>query len=258
MANPLLKFGSYTFPATFHCETVPTNRNIPTAKHARYDGARTLPGYLEGKTWRIKGGLAGSGSPIPTPGGTLRQQLDTLKAACNVSPTTFQTHDDRVWRNCQVGSFEESYDETGFDRYCDISFEVVTGDPFAYDLDAHSSTRSISASGQTLGAMVGGNAYALPQYQLTVGAAGVLSAQLAVDTTQDVFTLNGAVAAGDVLVVDAVTKTVTRQGDGSNQISLFDGIFARMGVGANTLTLTYTGGGATLSNLTVAWNNRYW
>lgn len=254
MANLSLKLGSYTFPPTFYAEQIPTLRSIPNEKLPRADGGRQITGYLESKTFRVKGALVSGHEAIPTgTQQTLRAQLDALKAACNAGQVSFQTHDDRYWRNCQVSGFQEQYDPTGPARYVDIAFDVMTGDPFAYGLTTQTDGRTITATAQTKSLSVGGNAYTLPTISLTIGTGTSADIVLTNTTTGEVATLNGSVSPGDVYVIDSLGETVTRSG--LDKISLFDGLFLRLTPGTNVLKVEYSG--ATVTALSVTWNERY-
>ena len=186
---------------------------------------------------------------MPTAASDLRTQLDALKAALASGPTTFQTSSDRLYQGCQVSSFEETYGDTAFGRYADISFDILTGDPFQY---AAVPTSVTSTSG-SLVATSAGNAYALPQIALTVGATGTLSATLTNTTTGEVCTLMGAVTSGQVITIDSLAQAVTIAG--VDKIALFDGLFPRLLVGANTLVLAVTSG--TISSITATWQDRW-
>ena len=257
MANYLLKYGSYTLPDTFAVEKWPMNRNVPSSTLPRADGTRTILGYLEGKTWSIKGALVSGGQTIPTSTLDLRSQLDALRAKLEAGYSTFQTHDDRFFRLCQVSNYQEQFSETAFDHWAEISFDIVTGDPFAYEFTQQSVSQAITATGQTFNLTVGGNAYALPQFAVTISTGGTLNATITNTATADVFTLKGSVSAGDVLLVNSFTKRVTRRADGQSVYGLFDGLLPNLVMGNNTIVVQY-GAGATISNVAVDWKNRWW
>jgi hypothetical protein len=255
MATPQLQFNSYTLPRTFYVSERPTNRNVPNAKLPRADGARTITGYLDEKRFSVKGYLIGGYEIIPTGNADLRTQLDTLKAALNGGPSTFTMSSDRYWRNCQVANFKEDYDPTGQGRFCDIDFDILTGDPFQYDTTNQTATHSVSSSPTTWTVTAGGNAYALPQISVTMSSTGTVDALLTNNTNGQVMRLQGAVTSGDVIKADSLLQVVTLVSSGANKISLFDGIFPALVVGGNSFTLTYSG--VTISSVAMAWNNRY-
>ena len=254
----LLQFGSYVFPPTFHIAKWPMARNVPMVKLVRADGARTIPGYLDGKTFSLKGGLVGGSEAIPTAQGLLRDQLDLLRSALASGPCNFQAHDDRYFRLAQVSNYDENYVETSFGRGVEISFDVVCGDPFAYEVASHTGSLTVTASGQTLPLSVTSNASALPTFSVTMGGAGTVAATITNQTTGEVFTLTGTVASGDVVLVNSLLKTVTNQADGSDRLSLFDGLFPRLVPGSNTLQVQYLAGGVTVTVLSATWSNRWY
>lgn len=252
-----LMFGMYIFPPTFYIERWPTVRNMPSAKLARADGARVLVGYLEGKTFGLRGALVGNGEAIPTGALGLRDQLDQLRAACASGPTTFQAYDDRFFRNAQVSSFEERFGDTAFGRFVEISLEVVCGDPFAYETASHTGNLAVTASGQTLTLTNVGNAAALPTISVTANGAGALAATISNQTTGEACTLTGLVANGEVILINSLLKTVTAQADGTDRLLLFDGLFPRLLPGPNTLAVQYLAGGPAVVGMGAVWVNRW-
>lgn len=249
----LLQFGSYQLPPTFYVSSAESNRIVPSAKLPRADGSRILVGYLDAKKITVRGAVVcaslstGGGAPV-------RTQLDSLKAALASGPANFTTATDRYWRNCQVSEYSDGYEATEFSRIATVQFTVLSPDPWSYEVATQTPSRAITASGQTLAATNNGNAYAFPLFSVTVGATGTLSATITNSTTGESFTLNGAVTAGDVFVIDCLNQSVTRAG--IDVTAYFDGYFLRLLPGANTITVAYTS--STLTNLALNWNNRWW
>lgn len=246
-----LAFGSYTIPNTITLQRVSMARNVPSAKTPRYDGARTLSGMLELKRFSLQGSL------IRQIGSTdvswLRNQLDALKGALAVQGANFTVDSDRYWRQCYAEQYEDSFAPTGAQRIVDVSFDVVTGDPFSYETATQSGGGALVTSGQTKTVVNGGNAPGAPRLSLTVGSTGTLSATITNQTTVDVCTLFGPVTSGDVIIVDSLLETVTRSG--LDVTSLFDGQFPRLEVGSNVFRFDWVSG--SLNNAAIAWNNRF-
>jgi phage-related protein len=246
-----LRFGSYDLPSGITVAQVPMARRVPSANTPRYDGARTLTGQLDLKAFSLKGGIFW---PLGSTDRTwLRGQLDTLKGALGGGPQNFTTDSDRYYRQCQSRAYTDDYEATGFNRLVNISFEIVTGDPFSYETAAQSAARVLTIAGQTQAAVNAGNAPAAPSIALTVGSAGTLAATITNQTTGDVFTLAGAVTFGDIITIDGLLQSVTRSG--VDVMTLFDGQFPRLAVGSNTFLFAWTS--SSFSHVTIAWNNRW-
>lgn len=248
-----LVFGTFSFPPGFHVANVEMARSVPTAKLPRADGARVIAGYLDAKKISVRGGVYKAS--LSTGGGaSVRSQLDALKGALAAGPASFYTDSDRFYRNCQQSTYSDTFDVTEFNRMCTVQFDLISGDPWSYAATGSTGSRSISASGQTLAVTNGGNAYGQPQISLTMGSTGNVSATVTNTTTGEVFTIGGSVTSGDVIVVDSLLESVTKSG--ADEMSLFEGVFPRLAVGANTIQVAYSLG--TITNLLVSWNDRWY
>jgi phage-related protein len=248
-----LQFGSYTLPNTITVAQVGMARRIPSANSARVDGAHTLSGLLNLKKFALKGGIFW---PLGSSDRTwLRGQLDALKAGLAQGPANFTTDSDRFYRLCQAESYTDDYEPTGFNRLVMISFDVVTGDPYSYEVAAQSGTGAISGTGGTKACANGGNAPAAPAITIVVGTTGVNTLQISNGANGDACTISGTLVSGDTIVIDSLTSSVTLNGNATTGIALFDGQFIRLQSGANTLTFAKTVGSYT--SAAVAWNNRW-
>ena len=248
-----LQFGTFSFPKGFHVASVDMARSVPAAKLPRADGARVIKGYLEAKKITVRGGVYHAA--ISTGGAaSVRSQLDTIKGALAQGPAAFYTDSDRYYRNCQSASYSDTFDPTEFNRIVTVQFELISGDPFSYEVANQNAGGAITASGQTQIATNNGNAYAQPQISVTMGTTGSIAATITNTTTGEAFTLGGAVTAGDVIIVDSLQEAVTRSG--VDVTSLFDGQFPRLLPGANTFQVQYTSG--TVTNLAIAFNQRWY
>lgn len=245
-------FGTYSIPRGINIAQVGMARQVPNSKAARYDGARTLNATLQLKRFSLKGTLIRPLGNVTA--NYLRTQIDALKTGLAQGPANFVIDSDRYWRQCQAETYADSYDPTSYQNYVDIAFDIVTGDPFSYETAAQSAARNLTTTGQTQAATNGGNAYAAPSLALTVGSSGTLAATITNQATGDVFTLSGAVTSGDIITVDGLLQTVTR--GGSDVITLFDGQFPRLAVGANTFLFAWTS--SSFSHVTISFNNRWY
>lgn len=246
-----LRFGSYDLPTGITVARVEMARRVPTANSARNDGARTLGALLNLKRISLKGGIFW---PLGSSDKTwLRGQLDALRTGLAQGPCNFTVDSDRYWRQCQVEAYADDYEPTGFNRLVNISFDVVTGDPFSYETAAQAGSGSISSTGGTKSCSNGGNAIALPSITIVVGTAGTNTLQISNGANGDACTISGTLASGDSIVIDSLNATVTK--NGVETMTLFDGQFLRLAAGANTLTFAKSAGSYT--SAAVAWNNRW-
>ncbi len=235
------KFGTYSFPNTFYPELLPASRVIPMPKLPRAHGARVLAGYLDGKKITVRGGFINSVS--------LEDDLDALRAGLAQGPCDFQFLSNRKYRLCQALGYSDTYDATWWQRIVTIQFDLVTGDPFAYDMD--DTTVNLVSSGGLATAL--GNAAAAPALSLTMGTTGAVSLTCENLTTGESFTLAGSVVSGNVIVIDSLAQTVTI--GGADRIDLFDGLWPTLVVGDNVFLLTVTSG--TVSAQSATWKNRW-
>lgn len=244
-----LRFGSYDFPSTFSVAEMPSNRVVPLLKLPRADGARALRGYFDGKRIKLRGGFTSSGIANCS---NVRDALDALKLALAAGPANFTTESDRFFRNCQAENYADSYDPADWGRIVMVSFDLVAGDPYAYDVTPVT-VNLVTTSGVV--ASVGGNARPAPQISLTMGTTGPCSFLVTNTTSGESFTLAGTVASGDVIVIDSLEEIVTISG--VDRMDLFDGTWLSLLAGAsNTITVTITTGTITARSLT--YNNRWY
>lgn len=250
-----LKYGSYVFPAGWYPADDSLIRSVPVAKLARTDGARVQTGRGNEKSVELRGGIIKG----PFNRTDWRTRVDALKAACapgTVDKLYFET--DRYYRDMQVRELREPLVPTGYGRlWTDGSILLVGPDPRAVDTASHSDTWSGPTNGATHAlATVGGNAYADAVVTVIVSGVGSQAIDFTItnNTTGEAFTLDGTVTGGDHIIVSAFDRTVTISG--VDKISLFDGEFLTLNVGANTLQFDTTSGGA--SSIVTTWNERYW
>lgn len=246
-------FGSFTFPRGFHVADMSGDSEVTSSKLPRTDGGTRPNGTLEKKQIVVRGGI------IKKPSSTMRTQWDALKAGLNQGKQSLYLESDRFYREVQKVRFSSGFGPTHYSRIVDsiqITFEA--GDPYQYDnTETQSLTNAISSSptSKTL-TVAGGNASAMPELRLTVGGAGAitLAATITNTTTGEAFTLTGVVAGGDLIKVNSLDETVLI--GTTDKTSLFEGVFPKLAVGANTITIAYSSG--TITNLAGVWRNRWY
>jgi phage-related protein len=248
-----ITFGSFTFPRGFSVADDSGDSEVSSNKLVRADGGTRPNSTLEAKKITIRGGIIGK------PGNTMRQQLDALKAALNAGKQNLSLESDRFYREVQKVRLSSGFGPTHYGRIVDtvqITFEA--GDPFQYAATATESlTNAISSSptNKTL-TVADGNAPAMPELRLTVGGSGAitLAATITNTTTGESFTLAGAVTGGDVIKVNSLDQTVLI--GTTDKMALFEGVFPKLALGANTITIAYTSG--TITNLAGVWRSRWY
>ncbi len=245
-----LKFGSYSFPATFGPSSVPGESRIGTAEIPRRDGVVAGTGRLGEKRITVKGMLRADSAAA------LRTAMDDLLSAVNAGRQKLYVWDDRFIYAQKVG-LTTDYDETSFKRYCFMAIEFLC-DTALWEAETESSdTWTSPVDGATHGIAIGGNAYCEPVIEITADATGTLDIELALGDVS--FTLEGEVAAGDVIVVDCSEQTVELATYEYDYMSLFDASFLQLvGNATNTLTLTVNAGSVAVSQIVTKWRNRWY
>jgi hypothetical protein len=111
-------------------------------------------------------------------------------------------------------------------------------------------------TGQTRPITNAGTEDALPIFTIAIAGTGYLDLTLTTDTGEW-FDLDGAVTAGDILIVDCWAQTVTL--NAASKMSYFLGSFFALAPGLNTLTLTLAigGSGATLTSIATSFRARW-
>jgi phage-related protein len=187
---------------------------------------------------------------------SLRTKLDALRAELfGNRPATLYLDTDRYLRLCEIEDLKLPVDATDWDRIANgIEIAFRTPDPFFYATSGSTDAWTVTGTAQTRAITGGGTAYSLPVVSLTVGGSGAitLAATLTNQTTGEICTLAGAVTGGDVIVIDCLMQTV--KVGATDKIALFDGVFPRLDVGADTFKIDYTSG--TITSIAMAWNAR--
>jgi YVTN family beta-propeller protein len=273
VANHVVKFGNYSFPKTFHVSSAPSETKVPATEIPRRDGVAVGVSRLKEKNISIKGMLRAD-----TPN-ELRAAMDNLLAAVNAGRQRLYLWDDRyIWAT--KTSFTTDYDESSFERYAFAGVDFLCDSPFwesteeSTDIWANPWTTDYPPnSDYQHSLMVGGNAYTMPTFKLTVSGTGALYIKMALGiglgagfTEARYFTLKGDVTDGDVIVVDCGAETVTLESDGSDCMSMFDSSFFPLcGGGSNTFRLIRAGSpfeagpdDPVISQVATTWRNRWY
>lgn len=251
MANRYVRFGNALLPQGFAPSEEPVNREIEMAKALRTDGARTITAYQGGKVIPVHGALIDG--PIPNLHGqsTLRDAVDALLANLAEGPADLYFWDDRYYRQVQAGPVSISYGEKRYHKIAFMEIQFQTGDPFGYAL-TESSDVWTPVSGTHI-ITPGGNAYTLPTYTIKTASTSI-NWTITNSTTGEYFTLVGSgLTVGDDIEVDCQEQTV--EIDGTDYMSLFDGLFPKLNSGTNSLTTTQTTG--SITSITTTYRNRW-
>jgi len=222
------------------------------ANSARYDGAHTLTGLLNLKKISMRGTLI---RPLgTTTANYLRSLLDGLHGGLSQGPCNFYLESDRYWRNCQHEAYSDDYDATSLRNYVNVSFDIVTGDPFSYETATTTGSGSITSTGGTKTCVNAGNAKAAPVITIVVGTTGTNTLSITNSTNGDACSITGAFTSGDSIEIDCLNLTVKK--NGTALMTIFDGQFPRLDVGSNSVVFAKSAGSYT--SVAVAWANRYY
>lgn len=233
-------FNGYTLPNTFNVMDISLPSSAPSAKIPRRDGGTLRGQYLNERVIRVEGMISSfdlGGNPQ-----TILSQRDAILAGL-AGMGSLYIDTGRFFRNVVARTITPHFPSGNYKRACDFSIEFATGDPYQYSDTLSTASGAIAATPTTFNVNgVGGTAKALPQVALTVGGAGAVTINVTLtnNTTGEVCTLNGSATAGDVITIDSLLQTVTKQ-TGADVMSLFDGVFPSLAVGNNSITVAYTG-----------------
>ena len=260
MPNLLIKFGTYTFPPGFRVESIPGSRIMGASPAPRNDGGRVLTGYMGPKRIEIAGDLIQG--PIAN-AADWRGSFDSLIAAIASGPADlYAGYDDRYFRRMQCETHPRNF--TRFGRIGGVDLSFLGPDPFEYvagNLNARN--QAISGSGETWTVTnSSGNAPAAPKISVTVGGSGAQTIAFTItnESTDESFTLAGAVTAGNVIIIDPLAEGTPTDPkvtiNSVDKMTLFDGVFPRLAIGANSWLAAYTS--STITAVRLEWRGRYW
>lgn len=241
-----LKFGSYTFPSGFDAASLAGGQRLATIEVPRRDGIAVGTPQAKERIIQIAGVLYST---------SMQSARDALLAAIYTGRQKLYLETDR-YIYATLNGYTDDYTPGAFDHFCNVAMDFLCDSPF-FEADTESDdTYSSPVSGVPHDIEVGGNAYAVPAFEITISGTGTLDIEIAIGS--DSFTLQGAVTSGDVIVVDSLDETVTLQADGSDKMSLFEGKFLTLvGDATNSLTYTHNSGTPTVSAIVTTWRNRW-
>lgn len=250
MANRIFKFGDSIFPVGTSVVAVERGRTIGSAKLARATGMRQTAGYRNGI--RVEMNVPIVRGPLDTSDHWTR--LAALRAMLAVGPANLMLLDEMYYRCCEPAGEPEEIPETGYNRIHQVRVTMVGPDPFLYST-GESSTTWTPTSGGTQVLSPGGNASSLPTFNITVGGSGLETIAFTItnSTTEEEFTLEGDVTAGDVIVVNCLAKSC-KIGT-TDRLDLFEGIFPSLDAGSNTITTAWTA--SSITSITATFRNRW-
>ncbi|HEY3281388.1 MAG TPA: hypothetical protein VGN26_03875 [Armatimonadota bacterium] len=217
------------------------------------DRARETQALLGPREVTVSGRISASSAAL------WRSALDAFLAAHNPGTgyANLYRWDDRYRRACPVGLPTIGLNNR-MKNTCTFEAHFRCPDPYLYAALASTDTVLTPAAGAPGHNVIAtGTAEALPAYTLTIGVGGTGTIVLQRSSPSPVksFTLTGTFTAGDVLVVDALAQTVTR--NGANALSLLTaGSFFGLIPGSNNLVLTFAAP-LTLASLITTWRGRY-
>lgn len=245
--SQLLQFGSYTFPSGFHAASMPGDSALQIDAVPYRDGAIVSAGRLSEKIVEVRGTLMGDTT-------SLRAKLDAILAAVNTGRQKLYLWNDR-FIYATKRAFATNYDPGSFDRYCDVSISFVCDTALWEAETGSTNTWTGPVNGNTRTITTAGNAIVFPKFAIkfTSTAAG-----MGLTVGSYAFTLLGTVTAGDVIEVDCAAKTVVLQSSGADKMSMFDGVFPSLAVGANNLSLSITGGKSAITEIVTTWRDRWY
>lgn len=205
-------------------------------------GAFAVDSLQDTRRLSFEGILTGAGGAQDA--ASLRAASDAFAAAHGAGPTRPLSIDSDRYINAQVETFDDQFE--GLSHKYTLTFWCF--DPYWY---AMTSTLAALVVGGSVSVTPGGQVKSLPVFTITSSAAGGL---VTVASAQDAAFSFVPPAAG-VFTVDCLQESVT-DASGIDQIAGFTGDFPALLPGANTLTVT-TSGGALISSVTCGWQDRW-
>lgn len=217
-------------------DTLPT-RELVTFLTPRDHGGHLTGDYFRERKVSVKGFLkANTGSELEILMNTFKRRLtkregnldwklnDTVKRV-----TATLTNPEQIF------SRREHYHIT----YCPFDLEFLALEPFWHDVeysyDTQESVTSLVLNGnlENLGTFESSSVLII----LIEAASGVTALNFTNTTNDDEIEITRNFVAGDVIIIDGETKSVTVN---SNEVD-YDGVFPRLDYGGNTYTVTMTG-----------------
>lgn len=249
-ADNQMSYGAYTYSSvaglTIQRLTDPMAVRPRTAETPGKDGAYSAGGLLGSRRFSMRGLMQGTSAD------NLRTIWRAFRAAHKPGAArTFYRHSDEYINAEVVGISEAEFNEMG---RVHIRFEVdfLAVDPFAYKSTTDSQT-GLAAGGT---ATNNGTAYVMPSLALDISSIGT-SGTVTITNTTTGQALTLTPAATGVNTIDCGAETVVRGGvDKTTELSTASE-FMRLDPGANTITVSTTGG-LTVSTLAFTWREAHY
>lgn len=178
-----------------------------------------------------------------------RTSFDTFLQALNGSEKDLYLYDDRMMR---VFLESQSHDYIAALRCMKFDISFVAQSPFSVSPQKYRSEQSIAASPTSFTVTTNGNAYTKPKITFTAGGSSITSCTIENLTTGQLWTFNGTVTAGNIMIVDFENVTLTNNGVDSVANSVGDYPQFQLNPGANILK--FTGSNCTID---VDWYDRW-
>lgn len=262
-----MQLGSYVFGTGWSCKADTDDQTVPLLPIPRAQGGAFLTAQRKPRSWQIEGGFTTAAGLPNVTSGTVRDAIDSLKAALFAGPQNFFLDADRYWRNVQCESAPTDW-EYYLNLFGTLSLKLVSPDPYAYSTTVTTTADLHTSLTYTLAV---GNAFALPAWYLYSNS--VLNTSFdwtwTNTTSGEALSLSGLwpISGAGYLIVDALNHTVKSApslggtvgpadaGTQTNAFSLFDGQMPRLQQGANAFSLTQSG--ATLSDVWAVFAGRW-
>jgi phage-related protein len=254
MADVTIQFGDYVLPNTINTAEIEEEARIADEKTPGADGV-----YVSDPPKKDALKITVSGLLVCPKGGQLRDKMDVLKKNCNVGSALNKLYletDRYIW--AQVNSFTSDFSPGRFQSECQVEIEFFCPDPFFYsdgDLDEDVWTGPVTETEHVF--KIGGTADGYPVIEVELDTASGTTADLSFALEDQAFTLNGEIVDGDIIVIDSEAETVTLKADGSDKMSLFDGVFPSFTAGDNTLYYEKVSGDPVAASITTKWRKRW-
>lgn len=224
-----LSTGNYTVRKITHDQA--TERDLYAYSLTRETGAELVSTYYKPKTIIVEGTI--TGSDIDTLEANIDAFKKVLSAKEKVLDIAYASGTRRYIATARVIQIERDFYNISFAPYT-IEFSIPEG----YGKDTSVTSYTTASSIRTLeDATLSILGSAIPKYdiQITFSAANAVS-EISLTINGDKITLTEAIAASDVVVIDAENKKVTVQGVEKN----YTGLFPRLTLGTNTFKIVTT------------------
>lgn len=239
----LLQFGSFVFPAGFSPASQDSPRDVGEQELPRAAGSVVQDARHQSRRLSVEGSAMGFGGGA----GAIQTALDALRGGCEAAGPVQKLYFGRPDRyvKAQVVGISESYGDAGrmFGSAHKLLISFLAGDPLFYDNGGSLSAVGLTSAGGTV--TPAGNAPAFATWSIPVTTGGTGSISLVNTTSGQSCTLGTAATAwarGDAIVLTRAKGIYTVTKNGVAAPGLLLNLIPTLGVGANVVTLSATGG----------------